>query len=777
MKRTQLINIICSLILASLLMLGVVITVVLSSANDGPLIIESQSEQKEYDSYALTSKVYTVLSGRLRNGHMIQAEFLGSQTEIGTSENIFTVKRVDALGKDVTHKYEIELVYGKLNVTPIELTIETPWADKIYDGTPLECKEWSVVGNLMHGHELTLSVTGSQTEIGSSPNSVENVAVLDVNGYDVSKYYNINILPGELVVRDPNDPGGQGGGGVGGGSGSVGGGSSVDLSGNIASGEGNGTNELCLRLKNEISDIVYLKIKSFGAYTGKSWKNAEKYDKLINGNLSASYLASIAIGQVDSKLEIESLSDQYFLPYYMSPDSGEYDIQTSDVLYTGNTENVYSVYYGKFDYSYIKTLPSNDSYTDYEYNYRSFVNSQYLEIDDTTLEYMKKIIKEQGFHKNDLKTILKVAKYIQKSATYSLNYDRALDEEENIVIAFLDKYKKGICQHYASAATLLYRAMGIPARYTVGFVASTEAGEWVDVKGNSAHAWVEVYIKNMGWVQIEVTNGFEGSGENSEEPIYSATISPVRVEKLYDGTPLYAENKIDGFEKYEEQGYTYEAVISGSRTELGKSFSIIESFIVYDRYGNDVTDKFVLNFEVGSLHVYKAELVFESAGEIKEYDGLPLVTDLSACRMVGGNLERGESYEISDPFSIVDAMTVAANFRVVIKDVSGNDITDTYKITKNCGTLKITPRKITVKAADATKKFDGRVLEDSSYSIIEGSLSETDFIVMCLVEGSQIEIGRSDNIVKDISIYNKDAEDVTYNYLIKLETGTLRVTP
>ena len=46
-----------------------------------------------------------------------------------------------------------------------------------------------------------------------------------------------------------------------------------------------------------------------------------------------------------------------------------------------------------------------------------------------------------------------------------------LDEEANIVTAFLsDRYTEGVCRHYASAATMIFRALKIPARYTIGYV-------------------------------------------------------------------------------------------------------------------------------------------------------------------------------------------------------------------------------------------------------------------------------------------------------------------
>ncbi len=694
MKKTQIINIICSLLLASLLILSVVLAIIISA--DGStvkLVVASVGTQKEYDGTPLTAHSYEILSGNLKNGHSIRASFSGSQTEVGTSENTFSIRIIDELGNDVTNDYEIELVFGKLNVT----------------------RKPTTGGN------------------GDGPGENSNP--------------------------------------------SVGGGSLIDLGGSISAIDTDGGgNELCLRVKNQTSDTVYLKIKSFGAYTGKSWEEAVEYNYLIDGELSASYLSSLAIKKEDSVIEIKSFSDQYFLPYYMSADNfKDYEKQISDVIYSGNTENVYSVAYGRFDYKKAASLPY--MYHSYEKNYHSFVESQYLEIDDETREYMNKIIRANGFHSGTrLETVIKIAEYIQNSAEYSANYDRALDMEENIAVAFLDKYQEGICLHYASAATLLYRAMGIPARYTIGFVVDTEAGEWIDVKGKSAHAWVEVYINGMGWVMIEVTNGFDGPGE-IEEFAYSAQITPVLTDKKYDGTPLYAQNRVTGFEKYEAMGFTYSVAVNGSRTELGKSTSIIESFTVYDRNGRDVTKKFDVTFSPGTVHVYFSELVFASENATKVYDGYELSTDISTCNMISGTLREGDRAYPYSPFYITNVSVSCADFWVGVLDESGHRVDDIYKITKNCGLLTITPREITIKAADATKVYDGYALSRYSYQITEGSLASGDFIYVCQVEGIQYDVGHSDNVIKDVIIMNQSGALVTNNYIIKLEPGTLQILP
>ena len=61
--------------------------------------------------------------------------------------------------------------------------------------------------------------------------------------------------------------------------------------------------------------------------------------------------------------------------------------------------------------------------------------------------------------------------------------------------------------HFASAGTLLLRALGVPARYVSGYIADVTAGETVDVPDQNAHAWVEIYLRGYGWYPVEMTPG------------------------------------------------------------------------------------------------------------------------------------------------------------------------------------------------------------------------------------------------------------------------------
>lgn len=70
---------------------------------------------------------------------------------------------------------------------------------------------------------------------------------------------------------------------------------------------------------------------------------------------------------------------------------------------------------------------------------------------------------------------------------------------------FLNESHRGYCMHYASAAVLMLRTQGIPARYVSGFTAVSVPDRQVDVPDRAAHAWVEVWVDGFGWYPVEVT--------------------------------------------------------------------------------------------------------------------------------------------------------------------------------------------------------------------------------------------------------------------------------
>jgi protein-glutamine gamma-glutamyltransferase len=71
---------------------------------------------------------------------------------------------------------------------------------------------------------------------------------------------------------------------------------------------------------------------------------------------------------------------------------------------------------------------------------------------------------------------------------------------------FLLRDHAGDCQHFASAAALLLRLAGVPARVVVGFATGApEPGGRYTVRDVDAHAWIEVYFHGIGWVAFNPT--------------------------------------------------------------------------------------------------------------------------------------------------------------------------------------------------------------------------------------------------------------------------------
>jgi transglutaminase-like putative cysteine protease len=76
----------------------------------------------------------------------------------------------------------------------------------------------------------------------------------------------------------------------------------------------------------------------------------------------------------------------------------------------------------------------------------------------------------------------------------------------NPLIDFLLYDRVGYCQHFAGAAALLLRMAGVPVRVAVGFATGVVAGDGrYSVRDADAHAWIEVYFQNHGWVPFNPT--------------------------------------------------------------------------------------------------------------------------------------------------------------------------------------------------------------------------------------------------------------------------------
>jgi transglutaminase-like putative cysteine protease len=111
---------------------------------------------------------------------------------------------------------------------------------------------------------------------------------------------------------------------------------------------------------------------------------------------------------------------------------------------------------------------------------------------------------------------LKIEEYLRANYGYSLTPPPT--GYQSPYAAFLFRTKSGYCQQFAGAMAVLLRFNGVPARVALGFASGKrdKDGSFL-VTRNDAHAWVEVYFPQVGWVQFDPTPGstIPGAGPSS----------------------------------------------------------------------------------------------------------------------------------------------------------------------------------------------------------------------------------------------------------------------
>ena len=172
--------------------------------NENEIVVTTKHSSYTYDGLAHGTEV--TVSNLPKGYSLDKATSSATATDVTTAieATCDTLVIKNAEGKDVTNNLKITKVSGSITITPATLTVTTPSANKVYDGTPLTAD--GTISGFVNKETATFTTTGSQTEVGNSKNTYS----IKWNGTAKSTNYQISEAVGTLTVTqqsiDPEDP-------------------------------------------------------------------------------------------------------------------------------------------------------------------------------------------------------------------------------------------------------------------------------------------------------------------------------------------------------------------------------------------------------------------------------------------------------------------------------------------------------------------------------------------------------------------------------------------
>lgn len=176
-----------------------------------------------------------------------------------------------------------------------------------------------------------------------------------------------------------------------------------------------------------------------------------------------------------------------------------------------------------------------------EGQYRQYAYDSFLDYPEERLPRLTQALEEAALPRGNVYSCaVAIIDFLEEHGTYQLDVE-ATPVGRDYVEHFLFESHEGYCAHFASAAVLMFRYCGIPARYATGYSVSpanfSKAPENLyiaELTGAQAHAWAEIYLDGVGWVPVEATPGaLAFSGDNRGEllrrlGILTGDVEPIR---------------------------------------------------------------------------------------------------------------------------------------------------------------------------------------------------------------------------------------------------------
>ena len=767
------------------------------------LTITSGSDSKEYDGTPLTSSKIKVTGDGFVGGEGASYTFTGSQLDVGSSKNTFDYELND---NTKAKNYEITKEYGDLTVTAVstQIVITAASDSKVYDGQPLTNGNYTYTGKLAEGDKLEVEVVGSQTDKGSSDNVVKSYKVTR-DGVDVTNNYTFGASQKGTLTVTPRPVTLTSDGGKKEYDGTPLTNSTVTVGGSgFVAGEGATYNVTGSQTDKGSS-------KNWFTYTLTEGTKADNYtitqeygELVVTKNTS---VINITAKSANKTYDGQALTETRY--DFTQNILAEGDVLTAVVegsqTDAGSSANVvksYRVMRGETDVTDFYTFGEieNGTLTVTERKVTLTSKSADKPYDGTPLTSPDVTVSDEGFVDGEVSDIKAIGTITDKG---SVPNTITFTEGENFKASnYIIVRETGTLTITADATEVVVYISGNTGTEKYDGTEKTVTG--YKVTSISSDLYKESDFAFTGNATVSATDAratsypmgltagnFENKNDNFSKVTFvvtdgSLTIDPRTVTltsesatKEYDGTPLTRPDVTvsgDGFVEGEVSGIK----ATGSITYYGE----VDNDIKYTKEAGYKDSNYIVTPEIGKLGIARSskELKVVANSGTWEYDG-KFHADGGYTVTFGEEsytVAAGESAKLSTGDTVTAIIT--KQVKNVADSADGNNAIVTLTIDNAAqyanvsqanGTLTITAKPLTITADSAEKVYDGQSLTKNSFTNTE--LAEGDKLT-ATVTGSQTNVGSSDNVAS-AAVIMAGEENVTANYTITYEKGSLTVTP
>ncbi len=230
-------------------------------------------------------------------------------------------------------------------------------------------------------------------------------------------------------------------------------------------------------------------------YVQDEWRQGERGFKIKNAKKNfedkSSYTIEVSEG---SSFEVPTIDFGSNALTVSHPDNNLLSFSDSTFRSKGRPKK-----FATYSFSKIKNFPVAPV-SFFELKKGTRIRSENTELDKIKNIFFKdfEISKLNGFEK--LKVLNNA--FIKRGFQYSLSPPQYKDSND-----FLINGKSGYCSHFATSYALLARIINLPSRVVVGYLGGelNDFDNSIIVRELDAHAWVEIYLENKGWVRVDPT--------------------------------------------------------------------------------------------------------------------------------------------------------------------------------------------------------------------------------------------------------------------------------